>query len=1715
MATHYAAGTLVWIRHLEEVWLQAEIVTANEKEIIVKTAEDPDGRIVLCPSEPIFLRTSDVFTSEGLSVLDDLTQLTHLHEPAVLSSLQNRFDIDKIYTFTGPILIALNPFKSIPGLYDEAVLRSFITPKPLAKPHVFNTANASFRGICDRQKCQTVLISGESGAGKTETTKFVMKFLAMAGAADGEVTHVEQQVLESNPLLEAFGNARTLRNDNSSRFGKFIELQFQTEGTVSKEVQGKHSRLCGARIKTYLLEKVRVCDQQEGERNYHLFYEACRAAVTNGEGNTTYKFPQVLSLTGPKAVKAEQEVDLSGFQDLSKFAYLTRSSCQTLVGQDDLTMFEVRISAMQTIGIKAEDVNCILNVVAAVLHLGNCKFDAPANNSEGSMVMSECDASIEMAAKLTGVGRKELESALCNQSRTVAGSQIKSPVSVRQASDNRDALAKALYGMTFNFIVSNSNTSIGYLDNVKLFVGVLDIFGFECFKMNSFEQVCINFTNERLQQFFNQFVFKLEEQLYERECIPWDPLDFPDNQDAVDLLQGRGTGVFAILDEECVVPAGSDLGFVNKLIKQHKGHKRFDEIKTKPTWFVIKHFAGPVQYCTDSFLDKNKDQLGPDIVKCMGSSQKDFVTKLFRSDIKYMEVFEPPADTGAGKKKKKYSVSSEFKDQLTSLMDIVDTTEPHFIRCIKPNPTNEPDKYDRKGVTEQLRYGGVLQVVQVSRAGYPVRVNHQECWDDYKIIANLNIVGGLKHLDDAKMRAQKLLEHLNTELNIPQAAHGYNSWAVGKSLVFFKQAAYERLKFARLDLLQKNSTIIQANWRRKVQQGIYKALRVFTRHVQALLRGKQARSDLLAKRGAVASTKICALCKMYKAKKAYKAHRKKVVRIQSFRRGIIGRRTAKAYRLFRAAARIQKAWKRFSEQRIYRALIKSIHTAQQRFRIHAAKSQLKKLKMEAKEVGAVLAKAQKAQNEVAELRKQKEELEGKDLQVKAEKANLEAKVKAQEEAMEKMRVQAEEAKNNAIEAAKVAAEEEKSKGLAETVEKMNQQLEEKDKKIEELQAEIAAMKESYAKSQADLEASKNSYTQLLKMQAMSAGQQGVSLNAAPAPGQGGRASITAGAASRGKGASNRNVDIQLVGASGTGKTSLLEMLMKENDPQQLTRFNEQKANLMSHNQMQMGERQLKLLDCSGNSRAQHLVKEWFGRTHWVFVVYDMAEPKTLEYAIDLVKEVVQAGARVLLFGNRHNVDSNGATLQVDIMSAKDCAVKNDGMALEGISLVDAVKMVLTAIDEAQASEAAGGGEGGLEGSPGGLDGGRRGDGGRSSISVAIDSVKSWFGGQQRGPGSMGVLRPSLKGTKAMKQARREGDVNAALRPVQELQDSESAVTCICFGQERLHKAYVLLATASKDGTVVIYRCYRTEMETQMLENQDFPQDDDAVFSAPPADHSNIAVHSRLVGHSRAITSIFFNLLEDQLVTTSIDKSVRFWGVDSGEMLKVFTDSSPVPVAAFLPFNPQVFVAANSNAVLRLVNVQNGMVLQKLKVETEVRALKFDDTGLFLLAGTKNGSIHVLEASDSNTLKFKFKVQLARGGVTCITFVPASYGQPSCLLVNTSDSSATIIDCTYGPPPGVLTNLTVRHRVRVAHSLLPLKCCYSPSGQGYLISGSEDKEVYIYSLAKGSNYKMQYLKHHQVPVVAVAVNFQDTLLASADSLGRIVLWRRMDFSHLPD
>eukprot|EP01071_Lankesteria_metandrocarpae_P013321 Lankesteria_metandrocarpae@DN704_c0_g1_i1.p1 len=507
----------------------------------------------------------------------------------------------------------------------------FTSSKVDAKsPHVFMTASTAYQGLCSSELCQTILISGESGAGKTESTKFVMKLLALAGSKDWtNRSQIEEQVLQSNPLLEAFGNARTLRNDNSSRFGKFIEMQFELtksdEPSTGASLAGtdtKVGRLAGARIHTYLLETVRICHQLEGERNYHMLYQLCAAAAAGTDEAGIYKFPQRIKEGTPC------EFDMSKYASFDNFRYLTKSSCSTLQRVDDVEEFENTILAMQTIGIPFADQSAMLKVVAAVLYVGNVDFES-AQGGDTSSVSAGSTLSLRLACHLLGIKESVLRDALCYRTIRTRAETYKKPLRINEAEDIRDALARALYGTLFLKIVESTNSSIGYRESVKLFCGVLDIFGFECFDTNSFEQLCINFTNERLQQFFNTFIFKCEEELYDQERIPWDPLDFPDNQDCVDMLQLKPSGLFSMLDEECIVPQGSDRGFVNKLKDRFKDHVRFGLLRTRPVWFAVNHFAGPVNYCSDGFLEKNRDQLSADAQEAIYGCSNTFAKQLF------------------------------------------------------------------------------------------------------------------------------------------------------------------------------------------------------------------------------------------------------------------------------------------------------------------------------------------------------------------------------------------------------------------------------------------------------------------------------------------------------------------------------------------------------------------------------------------------------------------------------------------------------------------------------------------------------------------------------------------------------------------------------------------------------------------------------------------------------------------------------------------------------------------------------------------------------------------------------------------------------------------------------------------------------------------------------------------------------------------------------
>uniref|UniRef100_A0A0G4GR33 Myosin motor domain-containing protein n=1 Tax=Chromera velia CCMP2878 TaxID=1169474 RepID=A0A0G4GR33_9ALVE len=1834
----YAVGTLVFVADEEMVWKPAEIIAVAGKEITVRTEGDQEERQVNSEKEPLYLRSAEIFSAEGLVGLDDLTQLMHLHEAALLDSLNTRFDVDKIYTFTGPILIAVNPFKTIPGLYEFDTLKSFISPKVSKTPHVFATANAAYRALCDTTRSQTVLISGESGAGKTESTKFVMKFLASAGTPDA-TSHstVEKQVLESNPLLEAFGNARTLRNDNSSRFGKFIELQFKTEKDSEGLVNG---RVCGARIQTYLLEKVRVVDQQEGERNFHIFYQLTAA------------FARGCKIEGGKRLfttPAGDTLDLTAYNSFDVFKYLTKSSCSELDGVDDVEQFSRTVGAMSTVGISAEEQQSIFRVVAAVLFLGNVNFEAPPGNSEASEVVDSCAPFLKSAAQILEVDTQALAEVLTIRTIRTRGEVFKKALLVHEADETRDALARALYGTLFLRVVQRTNQSIGYLKEVKLNCGVLDIFGFECFQYNSFEQLCINFTNERLQQFFNTFVFKCEEELYCKEKIPWDPLDFPDNQDCVDMLQDKPHGIFPMLDEECIVPQGSDRSFCSKLLKQHSAHKRFDPVKTKPTWFTVNHFAGPVKYCSDGFLDKNKDQLLQDVQECVKKSSFTYVADLFSELLnRGGGAGAAPADPRVTKKKSN-TVSSEFKEQLSELMTAVGATDPHFIRCIKPNPQNLPDEFDRKSVTEQLRYGGVLQAVQVSRAGYPVRVAHTEAFDDYCVLAEKPVRTGLRKVAAPKDRAQKLLETLTLSLPIPkleddprrlegQRGKG-NTWAVGETLCFFKQEAFEVLNTKRLMLRNKCATKIQARWKAVVGRRQFLEMMRNVRKCQAVARGALARLRVRNIRKRKAAVRLQSYARMRRDRKRFLRFRKAVCSLQAKWRWKQFRRAFAQIFQQRKAAAIQALYRGRKQKVYFEKLKKAVRMAQNKWRSILARRQLRRLRQEQKEAGALLSKVQELQTELQKHKKEASEAEARSFYVQAEVdkkdsliASLRKEIEQLKKSLEdaetqrvemeshleealKQQTKTEKEKEEAVKAAAVvaqaapAAATPTSREVEAHVMEALQQAREEGQRAETRANTLAQEKENIEKDFNRLaeehEALKGQYQTLLEGARLQQRQQGsidlrrdssaasvekdqppttpaaakpekpseptpaptpkVAAADTPKPSDAPVDRPADGAETTRQRRSAPHVhdgkpyDIVVLGIEGSGKTSMLEQFCtsmgNEEGPKKLRRAKEEDAPHVLIPVPFQGK-ELRVLKCSGKKQYYAFVRDQLARAKWVFAVYQpsMDNQEIFAFLEKVLRDAMAAGCRILVIGNTWHVQ-RGQEWKVDLISVKDLAARHRCYAVETASFSDALFMVWETFtapvpQPAQPAvqpirhparnvapqehrprptdtPAAGEPSGEAEERKGGI----------MNIGAMAQTLQTWFGkspaagqGRERerereGLSQNVLLRPSLKGTESMRtqaggKPRKEADWQD-LRCVQEVTESESAVTCLCFGQERHHLHYYLMACASKDGNIVIYRIYRTEMERAQMSKDDLDQIQSVSSgqsskwdTAPPSEHSLVAIHSRLIGHSRAVTSIFFSLLEDQLVTTSIDKSVRFWSVDSGEMQKVFTDSSPALVAAFLPFNPKVFVAANSNAVLRLVNVENGIVHQKLKVDAEVRALKFDDTGLFCMAGTKTGNIHVLEASDNANLKFKFRLTVARGAITCITFVPSQDpGRNPMLLVNSCDSIVSIVDCMYGPAPGVLSSLQVQHRVKVAHSLLPLRCCYSGFGGGYLISASEDKEVYVYALRKEMHYKSAYLGHHRAPVLAVATNVSDSLLVSADSMGSIAMWRRFDFSHL--
>jgi myosin-5 len=974
------------------------------------------------------------------SAVENLINLPHLHEPAILFSLQLRYTRDEIYTYTGPILIAVNPFKRL-QLYTQETLQIYYNSGLLRSqgvdvgsplpPHVYAIADAAYRdmmnvvhgyGASSKGKGavaanQSILISGESGAGKTESTKIVLRYLTTVGnsntGSDNFEGSIMDKVLQSNPILEAFGNAKTLRNDNSSRFGKFIELEFSKRGF-----------LIGGSISTYLLEKVRLPWQQFGERNFHIFYQ-----LTSGA--------------------SEEEKMKWKLKSIREYEYTTKGSVFTLDGVDDSKEFHDLKVAMTTLNFSQEDQTALFEIVAGILHLGQLKFQSVVDaEGEGSKVSndSECMNSLELFSSLCGLSVEDVVYTLSVRVISARGESYVKKLTPVQASDARDALAKAIYGKIFDWIVSTINRSIKVENGeVRATIGVLDIFGFECFTSNSFEQLCINYTNETLQQQFNQYIFKLEQQEYQKEKIEWSFIEFPDNKDCLELIEHKLNGILAMLDDECRLPMSSDEKFAGRMYKAYAGNARFSATAAQKRnfKFSVHHYAGPVEYSTFTFVDKNKDELPKEASNLLSASSLPLLKSLFdpasSPDLllsKYDKLSYGESSSKAQQPKNTSTISTlnsvgtQFKEQLHRLMDSIYATCPHYIRCLKPNDKNQKDNFNRLRITEQLRYGGVLEAVRVARSGFPVRLIHAEFFTRYRMLTSIHralvsqlprFLSTAQHKISGQMREvceQFLNELWQTYFSdmIPDYCatkyvkifSGKRNLArqnvqVGLTKIFLRKEAHDVLESLRFKVLFLAATQIQAYYRRFVLRNQFMCIILATRLLQRVTRGMFARSAARSIRCYKAAVKIQSVMTMFSAQQKFLRFKYSLIKLQASFRKVKAVRFYRQIRRFRAAVKLQSFYRSKLSQRRYLRFRWGVVILQNRLRKTRSIKLLKKLKIEAKDLGKLQQNNENLKKEIDEI-KLKAAQERERLREDAEHRAKELAAKLKQEEEEKSRV---------------------------------------------------------------------------------------------------------------------------------------------------------------------------------------------------------------------------------------------------------------------------------------------------------------------------------------------------------------------------------------------------------------------------------------------------------------------------------------------------------------------------------------------------------------------------------------------------------------------------------------------------------------------------------------------------------------------------------------
>ncbi|CAJ0942079.1 unnamed protein product, partial [Mesorhabditis belari] len=722
---------------------------------------------------------------------EDMSNLTMLNEASVLHNLRQRYRNMMIYTYSGLFCVFVNPYKMLP-IYTDSVAKMYVNRRRSEMPpHLFAVADEAFRNMISEHENQSMLITGESGAGKTENTKKVISYFAMIGAGGqavgggGQASEIdtkkksenslENQIVQANPAIEAFGNGATVRNYNSSRFGKFIRIHFDKRG-----------KLVGGDIEHYLLEKSRVIKQAPGERSYHIFYQMM----------TQKKLRDRFSLT----------------DNIRDYNFVSQAEI-TVPCMDDKEEFKATNTAFDVMGFSDFEKDELYKTCAAIMFMGNMKFKQKPRDEQAEI--DGMDAP-EKAARLLGVNVDLFIHALCAPKIKVGNEWVTKAQNVQQVDWGVGALSKAIYARVFTWLINRCNETLtGHLEDAAHYIGVLDIAGFEIFNRNSFEQLWINFVNEKLQQFFNHHMFVLEQEEYRREGIEWTFIDFGlDLQACIELIE-KPLGIISMLDEECIVPKATDMTYVDKLTNQHLGkHPNF--VKAKPpkgkeahAHFAIVHYAGTVRYNAEQWLDKNKDPLNDSAVACLkaGGNPEALVCKIwsdYMTDVdREAAAARGKTETGGKKKGKSASfmtVSTMYRESLNSLMTMLHTTHPHFIRCIIPNEKKTSGLIEAPLVLNQLTCNGVLEGIRICRKGFPNRMCYDEFRYRYAILA-----ADEANDKDTKVASIKMLDKmLKTQLLI---ADHFRS---GATKVFFRAGVLARLEEARDEAIAKFILYFQA-----------------------------------------------------------------------------------------------------------------------------------------------------------------------------------------------------------------------------------------------------------------------------------------------------------------------------------------------------------------------------------------------------------------------------------------------------------------------------------------------------------------------------------------------------------------------------------------------------------------------------------------------------------------------------------------------------------------------------------------------------------------------------------------------------------------------------------------------------------------------------------------------------------------------------------------